>query len=303
MDLNEIVIFIKVVQAGSFTEAAKQLAMPNSTVSSKISSLEKRLGTTLIRRTTRRLSITPAGDAYFKKCLTGFEEIKSGEDEIVAIQSEPHGLLRITAPVELGSNVLPSVVADYSRRYPKVSVEVILTDRRVELLAENVDLAVRAGRMKDSSLIVKKLGQSIFVPFASPKYLKRAGKIEHPRDLRQHDCLHFTPLGSEMWQLVGSHGTLHILVPGRVVINDLNMIKSLAVSGAGIALLPPYICRNELASNKLVPVLPGWTTVPSPVHFVYPAQRFVSAKLSAFVALATDPIREALAISDSVCGR
>ena len=296
MDLNEIAIFIKVVQAGSFTEAAKQLGMPNSTVSSKISSLEKRLGTTLIRRTTRRLNVTPAGDAYFKKCLNGLDEIKSGEDEIAAIQNEPAGLLRITAPVELGSSVLPSIVAAYSLCYPKISVEVILTDRRIELLAENVDLALRAGHMKDSTLVVKKLGEGTFAPLASPKYIKRSGKIAHPRELRKHECLHFTPRGAETWQLVGPHGTLHVSVPGRIVINDLNMIKSLTVSGMGIALLPPFFCRNELASNQLVPVLPGWATAASPIHFVYPAQKFVSSKLSAFIAFATDPIREALAI-------
>src|SRR5689334_23137629 len=140
MDLNEINIFIKVVQTGSFTKAAKMLSMPNSTVSSKISSLEKRLGTTLITRTTRRLNVTPAGQAYYKKCLQGFEEIRSAEDEIAASQDEPQGLLRITAPVELGTSVLPQVVQSYINKFPKVRVEVLLTDRRVELVAENVDL-------------------------------------------------------------------------------------------------------------------------------------------------------------------
>lgn len=295
MDLNEVLVFIKVVQIGSFSQAAKQLAMPNSTVSSKISSLEKRLGTTLITRTTRRLNVTPAGQAFFQKCLAGLEAIKSGEDELAAAQGEPQGLLRITAPVELGGSILPSVVAGYIQKYPKVSIEVILTDRRVELLAESIDLAVRAGELKDSTLIGKKLGYGNFIPYASPKYLKTAGEPTHPRELKNHQCLHFTPLGSEAWKLMGPKGAMHIPVPGRVMINDLSMVKSLVLSGMGIALLPSFYCNHEVNSGKLIRVLSGWQTPPSPIHFVYPAQKFVSSKLSTFVELATDPIRLALA--------
>lgn len=294
MDLNEVAIFIKVVQVGSFSQAAKQLGMPNSTVSSKVSSLEKRLGTTLITRTTRRLNVTPAGLAYFKKCLQGLEEIKAGEDEIAATQGEPQGLLRVTAPVELGGTILPPIVCDYRSKFPKVSVEVILTDRRVELLTEAVDLAIRAGELKDSTLIGKKLGQSSFIPFASPKYIKQNGQPNHPRDLKNHQCLHFTPLGSEVWKLTGPKGSLNVAVPGQVIINDLTMLKALTIAGTGISLLPSFFCSQEVSSGKLVRILSGWQTAPSPVHFVYPAQKFVSSKLSAFINLATEPIKQML---------
>lgn len=294
MDLNEISIFIKVVQVGSFSQAAKQLGIPNSTVSFKVSSLEKRLGTTLITRTTRRLNVTPAGLAYFKKVLQGLEVIKAGEDEIAFLQGEPQGLLRITAPVELGSSVLPPVVSDYIKKYPKVTVEVILTDRTVELLAENIDLALRAGELKDSTLIGKKLGGTFFVPMASPKYLKKYGDPKHPRDLKDHRCLHFTPIGSEVWKLTSSKGALNIPVPGKVLINDFNMLRALTLDGVGIALLPHYFCHQETVAGKLVPILQGWQTAVVPVHFVYPGQKYVSSKLSSFIQLATEPIRKAL---------
>ncbi len=147
MDFNEVAIFIKVVQEGSFSKAAHNLGMPNSTVSAKISSLEKRLGVTLIQRTTRKLNITPAGNAYFKRCMLGLEEIKAAEAEIANIQGEPQGLLRITAPFELGSTVLPQIVSSFIKKYSKVRIELILTDRRVDLLSENIDLAIRAGEM------------------------------------------------------------------------------------------------------------------------------------------------------------
>lgn len=294
MDLNEVLVFIKVVQAGSFSQAAKQLGMPNSTVSSKVSSLEKRLGTTLITRTTRRLNITPAGEAYFKKCVNGLEEIKSGEDEIAASQGEPQGLLRITAPVELGSSVLPLIVQSYITKYPKVRIEVLLTDRRVELLTEGVDLAIRAGELKDSTLIGKKLGHGNFLLFASPKYLKAKGEPVHPRELKDHQCIHFTPMGSEAWKLVGPKGSLVVPVPGQMIINDLAMVRNLTLSGMGIALMPSFYCKSEISTGKLVRILPHWQTVSSPIHFVYPAQKFVSSKLSAFIALAAEPMKAAL---------
>jgi DNA-binding transcriptional LysR family regulator len=295
MDLNEVAIFIKVVQLGSFSQAAKQLGMPNSTVSSKISSLEKRLGTTLIHRTTRRLNITPAGETYFKKCLQGLEEIRAGENEIAASHGEPQGLLRVTAPVELGGSVLPLIIANFLNNYPKVRIELLLSDRRMELLAENIDLALRAGELKDSSLIAKKLGYDDFSPFASPKYLKANGSPHHPRELKDHQCLHFAPLGIETWKLLGPKGSLNVAVPGRVIINDLNLIKKLAVAGMGIALLPSFFCNSEVSSEKLVHVLPEWHTIRSPIHFVYPAQKFVTPKLSAFIKLASEPIRQMLA--------
>ena len=193
MDLNEVAVFIKVVQLGSFSGAAKQLAMPNSTVSSKVSSLEKRLGVTLIQRTTRKLNITPAGQAYFNRCIQGLEEIHAAEMEIAAVQGEPQGLLRITAPIDLGSRVLPQLVSDFTNTYPKVRVELILSDRKVDLLSESVDLAIRAGDLRDSTLIAKKVGSVYFAPFASARYLKAKGIPTHPRDLRLHHCLQFTP--------------------------------------------------------------------------------------------------------------
>ncbi len=147
MDLNEITVFIKVVQAQSFTKAAQELGMPKSTVSHKISMLERRLGVGLIHRTTRKLSITPSGMEYYKKCLAGLEEIKAAEMEISSLQGDPQGLLRITAPIDIGSKVLPWIVSKFMQEHPKVRVEILLTDRRVDLVSENVDLAIRAAEL------------------------------------------------------------------------------------------------------------------------------------------------------------
>lgn len=290
-DLNEIAVFIRVVQSGSFSEAAKKLGMPNSTVSYKVSCLEKRLGVTLIQRTTRKLNITPAGQQYYKKCLQGLSEIQAAEAEVAATQGEAQGLLRITAPVELGSGALPQIVSEFSLKHPKVSVEVILTERRVDLLSENVDLAIRAGDLKDSTLIAKKIGAVYFATFASPRYLKNKPELKHPRDLRQHQCIAFTPLGAEEWRLVSNKGTLNIPIPTRIVVNDLIMTKQLALLGNGVAFLPAHLCLSELQSGKLIRVLPEWRSGLNPVHFVYPAQKFVTPKLSAFMAFSQEALR------------
>ncbi len=292
MDFNEIAIFIEVVKEGSFSQAARKLGMPNSTVSAKISNLEKRLGVTLIQRTTRKLNITPAGMAYFKKCIQGMEEIKAAEAEIASAQGEPQGLLRITAPNELGSSILPGLISLYAKKYPKTRVEVLLTDRRVDLLGENVDLAIRAGELKDSSLIAKRIGSIYFAPFASPKYLKSKGTPTHPRELRQHQCLQFTPIGVDEWKMTGPKGSLNVPLPGRILINDMFALKKMALMDDGIVFLPTYYCYAEVENKKLVRILPEWRSHLTPIHFVYPAQRFVTPKLSAFIAIATDVIKQ-----------
>ncbi|MBX3040883.1 MAG: LysR family transcriptional regulator [Bdellovibrionaceae bacterium] len=295
MDLNEIAIYLQVVQTGSFSKAAQQLNMPKSTVSHKVSSLEKRLGLTLIQRTTRKLNITPAGQAYYKRCLQGLEEIKAAEAEVVAAQGEPHGLFRITAPFELGGSVLPDIISKYTTRYPEVRVEVLLTDRKIDLLSENVDLAIRAGELKDSTFKAKRIGSVYFAPFASPKYLKAKGTPSHPKDLKSHHTLQFTPLGIDDWKLTGPKGTVSAAFNGRVIVNNLEMIKSLALRGDGIAFLPTYFCYPEVKDGKLVRILPEWRSTLNPVHFIYPSQKFVTPNLSAFIEMATEDLKKMFA--------
>ena len=294
MDLNEVAVFIKVIQSGSFSKAAKQLAMPNSTVSAKVSSLEKRLGLTLIQRTTRKLNVTPAGEAYFTRCLQGLEEIRAAEDEITAGQDQPKGLLRITAPADLGIALLPDLAVKFTKKYPLARLEMILTDRRVDLVAEGVDLAIRAGELKDSSLMAKKLGAVYFAPFASPAYLKAHGTPKTPSELKSHTCLQFAPFSGAPWKLAGPKGSVSIAIQPQMIANDLNVVKTLTLSGAGISLMPTFQCYPEVNNGKLMRILDDWRTPLSSVHFVYPAQKFVPLKLSAFMEMATDSIRSSL---------
>ncbi len=293
-DLNEVVVFVRVAQAGSFTQAAKQLSMPNSTVSARVSSLEKRLGTTLIQRTTRKLNLTQTGREYFKRCLQALHEIEGAEAEVTSAQTDPQGALRVTAPSAMGDTLLPEIVARFVDSYPKIDFELILSDRVIDLVAEGVDLAIRGGDLKDSSLVMKKLGISYFAPFASVAYLKKHGQPKHPKDLRDHRCLQFTPLGRERWEFTNGKNRVEVPMSGKCVVDDLDAIKALAMTGNGIALLPTFHCGFEAKHGKLARVLPDWHSRPNPVSFVYPAQPFVPPRLQAFIDMATEPLRKRL---------
>ncbi|WP_413613256.1 LysR family transcriptional regulator [Bdellovibrio sp. HCB-110] len=295
MDLNEVAIFVKVVQVGSFHQAAKLLDMPNSTVSAKVSALEKRLGVTLLHRTTRKLQVTQAGQAFYARSLHAIQELQGAEEEVTSNQGEPQGTLRLTAPTALGSTLLPEVVSLCMKKHPKIHIELIFADRMVDLITEGVDLAIRAGELSDSSLVAKKLGVGYFAPFASAAYLKAHGTPTHPKELREHTCLQFAPLGKEKWELVNkAKSKVTVPMPGKLIADDLNVIKDLVLSGEGIALLPTFICESETKRSKVVRILPEWRSDVRPISFVYPPQKFVNPKLKAFIEIATDILKERL---------
>lgn len=293
MDLNEITIFLKVVEVGSFIGAAKALDIPKSTVSAKVSSLEERLGVTLIKRTTRKLHITDVGQEYYQKCQNALTQIIDAEKQVTLDQSVPSGLLRISAPIELGNSLLPPVIQEFKKKYPEVDLEVILTDRNVDFIADRIDLGVRVGILKDSSLIAKKLGNIYFAPFVGPKYLKSHPTPKTPKDIEQHQTIIFTHIGDK-WDLISQNTTHMVKVNNSTEVNDLNLIKSLTTSGLGIALLPTFFCLNEAKSGKLVRILKKWRSQERPVHIIYPSQKFVSPKIRAFIDVASEMLKATL---------
>ena len=296
IDLNEITVFIQVAQTGSFTLAAKQLGMPNSTVSTKVTSLEKRLGVTLIQRTTRKLSLTLPGREYLGQCQQALGLIANAETQISSHQGQPRGLLRLTAPNLFGISILPDLLSKFTQTYPQVELELLLDDAQRDLISDGIDLAIRGGELKDSSLMIKKLGWSYFAAFASPLYIKKFGTPTHPKDLHQHQCLHFPPLGKDRWEFLNekTKTRLQVSVPSKLTMNDLSFIRALAIKGSGIALLPVFICESEIKAGRLIRILPDWISNKRPIHFVYPAQKFVPSHVSAFIEMTTAPLRERL---------
>ncbi|SCK14533.1 LysR family transcriptional regulator [Vogesella sp. LIG4] len=286
MDLNQAAVFVKVVQAGSFSAAARLLGLPTSTVSNRVATLEKRLGVTLLQRTTRQLKLTEAGELYYEHASTGLAHMLDAESVVTESIGEPRGVLRVTAPADLGDQLLSSIAQQVRRNYPKVSIDMLLVDRYVDLIAEGVDVAIRTGALKDSSLIARHAGVAQWVPFASPGYLETAPVPDMPQALRHHRCLQFTPLGRDSWTLKGETGSVTVPMTGQVQVNDIRVIRALALAGEGVALLPLYLCKEDCTAGRLVRVLPEWYAKADPVHLVYPRQRFMAPKLRAFIELA-----------------
>lgn len=292
MDLDGIAIFVKVLQAGSFSRAAKLLGMPNSTVSAKVSALEKRLGVTLLQRTTRKLRATQAGEAYYHRAVRALEELQAAENELETGRAEPKGLLRLTAPVEIGHSLLPALVHGFLQKHPQLEVELIVTNRVLDLVVEGIDLAIRAGPLKDSSLIAKSFDLGYFGLWASPAYLTEHAAPRHPKELAQHNCLRFSRFKHEGFRLSNGRENVNIPVSGTSTADDFETLRSLAVFGAGIAFLPSFLCAEETKQDTLVRLLPQWRGDRVSISLVYPAQRFVPAKVRAFIAVTEEYLKK-----------
>jgi DNA-binding transcriptional LysR family regulator len=288
MDLDGIAIFVKVLQARSFSRAAKLLGMPNSTVSAKVSALEKRLGVTLLQRTTRKLRATQAGEAYYQRSLRALEELQAAENELETGRAELKGLLRLTAPVEIGHSLLPALVHAFLQKHTRMEVELVVTNRVLDLIVDGIDLAIRAGPLKDSSLIAKRFDLGYFELWASPDYLTRHGAPRHPKELTQHNCLRFSRFKSDGFRLTNGKETLNVPVTGTSMADDFETLRSLATRGEGLAFLPSFLCAEETMQDRLVRVLPQWRGDRVSMSLVYPAQQFVPAKVRAFIAVAEE---------------
>jgi DNA-binding transcriptional LysR family regulator len=282
MDLNELLVFAKVVQAGSFTAAAAVLRMPKSTVSRKVSELEARVGAQLLQRTTRKLRLTEVGRAYFERCARVVAEAEQAEQVVTGMQATPHGLLRVTAP--LNFPLLGPLAAGFLAHYPEVQLELVCTDRRVDLVAEGFDVAVRAGALTDSTLIARRLGSIERVVVVSPAYVEAHGAPRKPADLERHDCLVFSGgRESNLWALRSGNKAVTVQVRARMVVNDFDMLHAAALMGAGVAMLGEHTCAADLAAGRLQRMLPGWNSPGTPLHALYPGSRHVPPKVSAFV--------------------
>jgi DNA-binding transcriptional LysR family regulator len=292
VDLDGIEVFVKVLESGSFSRAAKLLGMPNSTVSAKVSALEKRLGVTLLQRTTRKLRATPAGETYFQQCVLALEQLQAAESELTSAQREPRGLLRVTAPADIGHSLLATLVRGFLQQYPKTEVELVVTNRVLDLIAEGVDLAIRAGALADSGLIAKRFSVGHFGLWASPAYLKKRGTPSHPRDLAPQECLRFSLFKDNRVELTNGKERARVVASGRLRADDFETLKAFALLGEGIAYLPSFLCVEEAGQKRLQRILPEWRGDAVTFSFVYPAQRFVAPKVRAFITAAEELLKK-----------
>jgi len=283
--VDAITVFVKVVEAGSFSAAARRLGVPKTTVSAKVAGLEKRLGVRLLLRTTRKLRMTEAGEKYFGHCAIATREIELGEAALQSAKEKPTGVLKVTAPVDLGHAVLSRIVRAYTAKYPDVSVELIVTNRIVDVVEEGVDLAIRwAGALKDSSLVARRFIETRSNLWASPKYLKGFGKPTHPRDLANAAFLAHPVLKTVI--LTNGKSDFELQLNGRVYSDDLEVITALLMLGAGIAWLPDFLVWDATESGELVPVLSQWRPKKEQLwtyYFVYAGRRYALPKVEAFI--------------------
>jgi DNA-binding transcriptional LysR family regulator len=283
-DLPGLLAFVRVAELGSFVRAAETLGLSKAAVSKQVSGLEQRLGARLLHRTTRRLSLTEAGQLYLRHAQVAFAEARAAEDAVTDGGDVPRGRLRVAIPMTFGIMHVAPYVGAFLTCYPQVDVDLRLADGPQDLIGQGDDLGIRLGQLESSSLIARTIAHSPIYLCASPAYLEQHGQPQRPDELSQHDCLHFSLASAgRTWEFRAGEETLRIALPARLDANNMLALKMAALAGAGIARIPAFVTAEELHDGRLQRVLPQWSLPGVDVHALMPARQHVPAKVRAFV--------------------
>ncbi|MDX1251862.1 MAG: LysR family transcriptional regulator [Gammaproteobacteria bacterium] len=295
--LNDLAVFVRVVEEGSFTRAAERLEMSQSVVSKCVSRLEMSLKTRLLQRTTRRLRLTEGGEVLYRRARSALEEIAQAQAEVAHLQGEPAGRLRVTCPLAYGMMHVAPAVVEFLKRWPKLSVELDMSDRRVDLLEEGVDVAIRVGWLAPSSLVARKLAEYPLVLCASPDYLARHGRPQAPHDLSSHNCILYTLSDAPReWHFTTPDGTaLKVEVRGNFDVNNGAAQVQAALAGLGVIHIPGFYVTEHIEAGRLEHLLTAYDTVTVPAHALYPARRFLPLKVKAFVDFLAQRVAQGMA--------
>lgn len=286
--LNDMALFVEVVKAKGFRKAAETVRMPNSTLSRRITILEKAIGLRLLHRTTRKLELTEAGQIYFARCKRIVDEARLAHEHLGEMLAQPSGLLRASMSVDFSQTYLAPLIAEFSRLYPAISFDFDLTPRRVDMVSDPFDVAIRMGESGDSQLIARPITTLIPELFASPDYLKKHGEPTRPEDLSSHQCL--TMLRASTWTLTDGGNSITLPVGGRFTLNNVGLLRRFATLDLGIAMTSKGVMADEVASGKLRRILPDWHGLPQTVYAITET-RLLPAKTQRFI----DFLRERLA--------
>jgi DNA-binding transcriptional LysR family regulator len=282
--LRAMETFTRVVRAGSFSAAAQQLRVSRTIVSKHVSQLENLLGVRLLNRTTRRVSLTESGMAYFEFCSRIINDVEEAELSVTKLHKEPRGALKVLAPKSFGLLHVAPAVCVFSKRYPDIKVSIVLSDNFVDLMDNGFDLAVKVGELEDSSLVARRLGTTRLVPCATPAYLAARGVPKTPLDLAQHNCLsHINQVRDQTWHFGGADGPLAVKINGGPSANSVLFLRDMALADLGIALLPEINIHEDIQNGRLVPLLKEYGTAEFPFHVVYPHNRHLATKVRTFV--------------------
>jgi DNA-binding transcriptional LysR family regulator len=283
-DLNDILIFVKVAQFESISKAARSLGMSISTASRRLSVLESSLGASLVRRNTRRVTLTPQGREYFIQCRQPLTLLEEAERVLTQAQRKPDGILRLTVPMILGQDAFLAFLSQFSQQHAGIRIDLVITNQFLDLVADNIDLAIRFGALRESRLVASRLGKWIRHVVASPEYLQGRKVPVEPDDLKSHDCVMLNAKNNEAdWDLSNGRRTVRVRVSGVMASHDCRSVTSLVLRGHGLGLLPSGDCEEALSRGDLVRLLPRWASPAIPVFAVYPSRKFLPLRVSAFL--------------------
>ena len=284
--LQAMEVFVQVVDTGSFTRAAEMLNMPKASVSTLVQALETALAAKLLHRTTRLVTVTSDGAAYYERCIRILSDVRDAEESLSRTRLNPSGRLRVDTPTGLSSEILVPALPDFFERYPDITLELGSTDRTVDLIEEGIDCAVRGGALLDTSLIARRVGVITFVTAAAPSYLARHGMPTHPNELLNHRCVnYFSAKNGKVydWDFTRDGERIEVPLPGSIALNDSNAYVQAGLAGLGVIQMTDYLLLRHVQEGRMVQILPDWVSDPLPVHVVYPQNRHLSAKVRVFV--------------------
>jgi LysR family transcriptional regulator for bpeEF and oprC len=293
--LRAMEVFVRVVETGGVTRAADSLGVPKATATTLIQRLEAELGVKLLNRTTRRVSVTADGAAYYGRCVSILDEVREAEESLTRQNAVPRGRLRVDMPTLIARSVFVPALPRFFDRYPDIELALACNERRADLIEEGIDCALWSGEIEESSLVARRVGFLYFATCAAPSYLAAHGWPQHPGDLAQHRCInHFSPSTGKLSDWVFSkNGTrMQTSLRGHVALEDENSYVAAAEAGLGIAQVPAFILKEAMERGTLDLVLGDWFPEPAPLYIVYPQNRHLSAKVRAWVDWASELLRD-----------
>jgi DNA-binding transcriptional LysR family regulator len=304
-DLNDLYFFAAVVEHGGFSAAGRALGMPKSRLSKRVSQLEDRLGVRLLQRTTRRFVVTEVGERFYAHCRAVLEEARAAQEAVDELRAEPRGVVRLSCPVSLTQTVLAHVLPDFLAKYPKLQVRVLSSNRRVDLLGEGYDIAIRV-RSKldtDTNMVVRSFGQSRVLPVASPALLDALGRPGHPDELARLPALSMQEHeGPQTWELIDAAGErVGVEVNARLICGDFAVLLEAARRGIGVTLLPEFVCAPAVTRGELEVLLPEWSAPEGTMHFIYPSRRGMLPGVRALVDFLAERLPEATLRTQEEC--
>ncbi|AWF81569.1 LysR family transcriptional regulator [Microbulbifer sp. A4B17] len=287
--ISAIPIFVTVAETGGFSPAAKLLGISKSAVSKRVTQLELQLGVKLLHRTTRKLSLTEVGEHFYEHARISYKAARDAQDAVMQLQGEPRGRLRINAPMSFGRLHLAPLIPVFLKRYPEISIDMVLDDKVVDLVGEGFDIAIRGGDLPDTSLIARKLAPLKSILCASPDYLKEFGEPTELEQLSAHNCLIFTySRDVKEWGFIKDNHLHTIEVKGNYQVNNSEALREALLRGVGIGRLPTFVAGPDIEAGKLIPLFEEYQMPAKSIYAVFPERQFMPAKVRAFIDFAIE---------------